>query len=246
VTASLEALARALVARPDVTSRAPVEGAASPDDPADLRALDAVTSGLELADGTRILPPGERARATAWLVEDRALEWDDDLVVVGERADLVIVRDRDRDGLRAGGGLLEAPHDALETFRRASMGLVGWLAERAGAGVDPTPSPERLARDAMAVGDAGALARALEDPFYPGAARDFAHAALRLGALRAASGDDAAALEAFARSASARVAAVSRGASVSEAQSAWRACAKAAEDAGRSALAAECAARAAR
>ena len=47
-------------------------------------------------------------------------------------------------------------------------------------------APEREAREAAQRGDEEAIAHAIARPFYPGAERDRAHAALTLGALRAA------------------------------------------------------------
>jgi hypothetical protein len=208
-------------------------------EPPDLAALYAVTDGIELADGTVILRRAELARATAWLKQEKSLDdWPEDLVVVGERDDVVIVRDLDQAGARAGGGVLEAATDGLSTFKRAALGLVGYLEARLIPGGDAERAPEVLAREAAARKDAAGIEAAIARPFYPGAGRDLAHAALTLGALRAAEGDAEGALSAFARSVEARVAAARRGAEEMEARAGWRSCALAAEQAGAPALAA--------
>ncbi|MEO5731358.1 MAG: hypothetical protein ABI134_22175, partial [Byssovorax sp.] len=111
---------------------------------------------------------------------------------------------------------------------------------------EPVSAPERAAREAGERGDAEALAAAIDRGFYPGATRELAHAALRLGALRAAKGDHDGALAAFTRSAEARVAAVPRGAEAAEISATWRAAAVAAEKAGSPSIAEACRARAAR
>ncbi len=201
-----------------------------PDEPADLAALYTVTDGVDLADGTRILGRGEIAGATAWLTSERALQWSADLWVVGERDDLVIVRDLDLAGTRAGGGVLEAPTDGLSTLKRAALDVIGYLEAR--LGIAGERAPERAAREAAALRDAEGLARAIARGFYPGAERELAHAALSLGALRAGAGDAEGAMAAFAQSVEARVAAAPRGAEESEARAGWRACALTAEKAG--------------
>lgn len=236
------ARARTFLADPRVTLRAPPSATPPlPDEPADLTALYAVTDGLELADGTRILARGEIAAATAWLVGDKSLEWSPELWVVGERDDLVLVRDLDEAHARAGGGVIEAPTDGLSTLKRAALDVLGYLEER--LGIDCDHAPERSAREAVARRDAEAIARAISRGFYPGAERDLSHAALSLGALRAGAGDAAAALEAFAQAVAARVRAVPRGAEASESAAAWKTCAVAAEKAGAPAVAAACRAR---
>lgn len=242
-----EALARAIVASAQVAeARAPSSGAwaMSLPAPADLEALLGVSDGLTLADGTRILGREEIAPATRWLKEERALHWGDDLLVVGERDDLVIVRDLDLEGRRAGGGVLEAPTDGLESFARVGRDLLGYLAARAGVEGDARPAPEQAAKDAIARRDAAALARALEEPFYPGGEALFAHAALVLGEMRAKNGDHEGAMEAFARSVETRARAARRGAETSERAAGWRACARAADGVGASETAAACRARA--
>jgi hypothetical protein len=176
-------------------------------------------------------------------VEERSLAWSEELFVIGERDDLVIVRDADVGARRAGGGVLEASTDALETFERAAMGIVGYLEGRAGS-IDPYPAPEVIARVAMDRGDADVLEAALAQPFYPGSERARAHAWLTLGAMRAGAGDAAAAVAAFERSVEARVGTVRRGAQAAERTSAWRACAAAAAEAGARAVAEACAGRA--
>lgn len=241
------ALARAVVASASVVEARPPSAAAWTMPlplPADLEALFAVSDGLTLADGTRILGREEIGPATRWLEEDRSLHWSDDLLVVGERDDLVIVRDLDLAGQRAGGGVLEAPTDGLESFKRVGRDLLGYLAARVGIAGDARPAPEGAAREALARKDAAALARALEEPFYPGGEADLAHAALALGEMRAKEGDAEGALEAFARSVDTRVRAARRGAEEAERRAGWRACARAAEAAGASEIAEVCRGRA--
>ena len=232
----------AVVAREPPAPRSEGEG----DAPWDLAALHAVADGLELADRTRILGREAGAKATAWLIEEKSLDWDADLAVIGERDDLVIVHDRDRGGVRAGGGVLEAPTDALSSFRRVALNTLSYLEGRAGIDGDPSLAPERAAREAGERGDVTALAAAIDQGFYPGAERELAHAALRLGALRAATGDDVGAMDAFTRSATARAAGVPRGAETAELAAAWRAAAVVAEMAGAPAIALSCRARAPR
>ena len=214
--------------------------------PWDLAALHAVADGLELADRTRILGRELSVKATAWLIEEKSLDWDADLLVLGERDDVVIVHDRDRSSKRAGGGVLEAPTDGLASFRRVALDALSYLERRAGIESGAAITPERAAREAGERGDAEALAQAIDRGFYPGATRELAHAALRLGALRAAQGDHEGALAAFTRSAEARVAAVPRGAEATERGAAWRAAAVAAEKAGSPSIAEACRTRAAR
>lgn len=238
--------ARRLAEHPAVTAkRGPAADPPLAGEPADLGALYATTDGIELGDGTRILPRGEIAAATEWLKGERSLEWGADLWVIGERDDLVIVRDLDAAGTRAGGGVLEAPTDGLSTPARVALDVVGYLEDRVGIPVAAgAQAPERAAREAVARRDAAGIAAALGRGFYPGAARDEAHAALTLGALRAGAGDAAGAMDAFAQAAAARARAVPRGAEASEARAAWRACAVAAEKAGAPEVAAACRARA--
>jgi hypothetical protein len=231
--------ARALVADAQVTARGAAGGAAPAGEPPDLAALWAEADGLELADGTRLLARGEVAAATAWLVGEKALEWGPELWVIGERDDLVVVRDLDAAGTRAGGGVLETATDGLSVLTRVAMDVIGYLEARlgrAGAGL----SPEQEARAATARRDAEGLARALGRAFYPGAEREAWQAAHTLGALRAGAGDVEGALEAFTVAVAARVRSVPRGAGTGEAAAAWKACAIAAEKAGASAVAAAC------
>jgi hypothetical protein len=240
-----ERRARAIVESSAVIAREPPAPRAEGDDgePWDLAALHAVADGIELADRTRILGREAGAKATAWLIEEKSLDWDGDLAVIGERDDLVIVHDRDRRGARAGGGVLEAPTDALSSFRRVALDTLAYLEGRAGIDGDPEVAPERAAREAGERGDVTALAAAIDRGFYPGAERELAHAALRLGALLAATGDDVGALSAFTRSATARAAGVPRGAESAELAAAWRAAAVVAEMAGSPTIAAACRAR---
>ncbi len=224
----------AILASSRVTVRgAPGDGAAFDDAaPADLVALHTAADGLELDDGTRILARAEIPRATAWLVEEKALSWEDDLQVVGERDDLVLVLDLDARRARAGGGVLEAATDGLEAFRRVALGVVEYVEARLALPETPPIAPERAAREAVAVRDPDALEAAIARGFYPGADRELAHASMSLGAMRAAAGDRARALAAFERAAESRVRAVPRGAESAETAAAWRAFATAAESAG--------------
>jgi hypothetical protein len=228
--------------RPPSADPWPFEGP----EPPDLAALYARSDGLELEDGTTLLPRGDLARTTAWLKQEKSLEdWPDDLVVIGERTDGVLVLDPDRAGERAGGGLLEAATDGLSTFRRVSMSVVGYLEARLDPASGGDAPPEKLAREAAEKKDRSALEAALASPFYPGSERDFAHAALSLGALLAAGGEEAAALAAFERSVKARAAAAPRGSRAREEAAAWKACSITANQAGARGLAEECSRRAA-
>ena len=246
--AESERRARAIVESAAVIAREPPAPRSGGDEgaPWDLAALHAAADGIELADRTRILGREAGAKATAWLIEEKSLDWDADLAVIGERDDVVIVHDRDRHGARAGGGVLEAPTDALSSFRRVALAALSYLEVRAGIEGDPVIAPERAAREAGERGDVTGLAAAIDRGFYPGAARELAHAALRLGALRAATGDEVGAMDAFTRSATARAAGVPRGAEPAELAAAWRAAAVVAEMAGSPAIALLCRARAPR
>jgi hypothetical protein len=235
----LEQRIHAILDHPAVTARPPSRGAPAASEPEDVRALYAACDGLALADGTRILSRAEVAPATAWLKEERALSWDEALVVLGERDDLVILRDPDPGGQRAGGGVLEAPTDGLSAPARVALDLIGYLEDRIGL-PGPPGAPEREAREATRRGDGDGIARALARTFYPGADRDRAHAALALGAIRAAAGDAGGALAAFAQAVEARVRAAPRGAEKSVARGGWQACAVAAEKAGAAEVAAAC------
>jgi hypothetical protein len=235
----LDALAHAVLADARATRRPPSAEAPLPEEPADLAALWALSDGVELADGTRILGRGEVMRATAWLVTERALDtWGAHRWVVGERHDLVIVRD-----LGDPGGVLETATDGLSALDRVAMDVIGYLADRLGL---PAPlAPEREARAAAARGDADAIVRALARGFYPGAHREAWQAWLALGTLRAKAADPEGALAAFASGVEARLAGVPRGAEPRERAAAWKACAASAEKAGAAAVAVACRARAA-
>jgi hypothetical protein len=222
--------------------REPAAGPLLPGEPPDLVALYAVTDGIEIADGTRILGRGEIAAATAWLKDDKSLEWSPDLWVIGERDDQVIVRDLDPSAARAGGGVLEAPTDGLSTPARAALDVISYLEDR--LGIARSGSPERDAREAVARRDASAIAAAIARGFYPGAERELAHAVLALGALHAAAGDTEGALAAFSQAVAARARAAPRGAEAAETSAAWRTCAVAADKAGAPAVAELCRARA--
>ncbi|MFT3775818.1 MAG: hypothetical protein QM820_61525 [Minicystis sp.] len=240
-TGNLQDRARVIAAHGRVTRRgSPATGAPLAAEPADLAALWAVVDGVELGDGTRVLGRGEIEAATAWFVGERALEWGPDLWVIGERDDLVIVRDLDASGTRAGGGVLEAPLDGLSALARVAMNAIGYLEARLGIVNRVDLAPEQAARVAAAKRDAEGLSRALARGFYPGADREEWQAALALGALRAGAGDREGAMEAFATAVAARVRSVPRGAEASEGAAAWRACAVAAEKAGAKEIAAAC------
>lgn len=210
------------------------------DPPEDLVALWAVTGGIELGCGTRLLGPAEVGAATKWLTEEKSLGWGGDLFVIGERDDLVIVRDLDHEGKRAGGGVLEAPSDGLEAFRRVAWDTLGYLEARLGIEHAPRPTPEIAAEEAASQKDAAALAKALGEAFYPGSEAVAAHAALVLGEILAAAGDDVAAMRAFVRSVSFRVQGARRGAEALERAAGFRAAARVAEAVGAKALAEAC------
>lgn len=207
--------------------------------PDDIVALHALCDGLELADGTRILGREESAVSTKWLRDEKSLLWENDLFIIGERDDLVIVRDVDTQNVRAGGGVLEAATDGLESLKRFSLDIVGYLESRLGL-VDPYPAPERAARMAVLDRDANALAHVLTQAFYPGNEAEAAIAALTLGELHAQHGDHDAALRAFEQYAHLRTKFARRGAQDIERAAAFRAAARAAESAGASALAEVC------
>lgn len=207
--------------------------------PADIAALYAACDGLELSDGTRMLGREQSAISTKWLREEKSLVWEDDLFIIGERDDLVIVRDLDVQGLRAGGGVLEAATDGLETLRRVARDIVGYLESRVGF-ADPNPAPEKMVRSAVSERNAEVLARVVSEAFYPGNEAEAALAALTLGELRASSGDNDAALRAFELYADVRQRAARRGARDLERAASFRAAARAAESVGAFALAEVC------
>ncbi|MDI1477776.1 hypothetical protein [Polyangium sp. y55x31] len=226
-----------------ITKRRPPSPAAwdlAADPPEDLAALWAHAGGLELSDGTRLLGPEEVGPATKWLTEEKSLGWDSDLLVIGERDDLVIVRDLDHAGIRAGGGVLEAPSDGLEAFRRVAWNVLGYLETRLGFEPAPRPTPEIAAQQAASQKDVAALTKVLAESFYPGSEAVAAHAALVLGEILAAAGDDVAAMRAFVRSVSFRVQGARRGAEALERAAGFRAAARVAESVGAKALAEAC------
>jgi len=213
----------------------PFEG----DPPEDIAALHGTCDGLQLADGTRILGREECALSTKWLREEKSLVWEDDLFIVGERDDLVIVRDLDRQGVRAGGGVLEAATDGLETLKRVALDILGYVELRLGL-VDPNPTPERMARIGVVERNADTLTHVLSQRFYPGNEADAALAALTLGELRAQAGQPEAALQAFEQYADLRARSARRGAQSIERAAAFRAAARAAESVGALDLAEVC------
>lgn len=239
----------ALLAAPRITEKKPPrEGAWSAPhmEPDDLAALYAACDGLAIDEGgVLLLGEGELWDATRWLVLDKALDWPDDLLVVGERRDRVVVLDLDVEGVRAGGGVLEASSDELETFERVASDVVAWASIHAGGSPDPSPPAEVAAATALEAGDRGALEAALLRGFYPGSDARLAAFALRLGAMCVASGEPERAMRAFERSVAARTRTVRRGAEERERALAWRAAAQASRAAGSIELAEACEARAA-
>jgi hypothetical protein len=236
-----------LLASPRVVARRPGREVAWPvayPEPADLAALYASCDGLTLEDGTALLGKGEIADVTRWIVLEKSLGWADDIVVVGERRDVVVVLDLDVRGVRAGGGVLETASDDLESFDRVASSVLAYWLGRAGAGEDDAPPPELAARTAAARGDAASLERELGRPLYPRSERLFARLALDLGKLWARAGDEERALSAFARSAAAREETVGAAGRPMERAAAWRAAAHAARSCGAAAIADICEARA--
>jgi hypothetical protein len=213
-------------------------------EPADLSALYLACDGVELDDKTRLFGRGELRDVTEWLVLEKGLGWSDELVVVGERLDIVVVLDLDADGQRAGGGVLETSVDDLGLFERVALDVVGYLCERAGVPDDRVAPPEIAARRAAASSDAARLEHELARPMYPGSERLLASLSLELGTLWARAGQNARAMAAFERSVEARLASVGRGAREAERGAAWRAAAFASQSAGASDLVTECNSRA--
>ena len=213
-------------------------------EPPDLAALYAVCDGLELATGEHVFGRGELADVTAWLVLEKGLSWPPDLIIVGERRDIVIVLDLDAGGARAGGGVLEVGADDLGSFERMASRVLDYMLVRAGAGEDLNPPPEIEARIAARAGDRSALERALSRAMYPGSDRALAALCLELGALHLAASDRERAIRAFEQSVEARQRAVGRGGREAERVAAWRAAAYVARSRGAEALAVECEGRA--
>ena len=215
-------------------------------EPADLQALYAVCDGVETDTGVRAFGRGELADVTQWLVLEKGLSWPSDLVVVGERRDVVVVLDLDVGGERAGGGVLEVGTDDLGAFERIATDVVGYLCERARVPDSMAPPPETRARRAAEARDREALEQALALPMYPGSARTVAPLAFALGTLHADADDRARALAAFRTSVDARVATVGRGGREAERVAAWTAAEHACRSRGRAELAATCASAAAK
>lgn len=232
---SLVASASVMAKRSPTEAAWPFEG--SPPD--DLLALHSVCDGLQLNDGTRILGREECAYSTKWLRDEKSLVWEDELFILGERDDLVIIRDLDRENVRAGGGILEAATDGLETLKRVALDIVGYIELRLGL-VDPNPAPEHLARIAVASRDVTALEGVISRAFYPGNEGEAALAALTLGELHARAGREPDALRAFERYADMRACAARRGAQAIERAAAFRAAGRVAESIGALALAEGC------
>lgn len=207
--------------------------------PADIAAFHTECDGLELTDGLRILGREEVGISTKWLRDEKSLIWEDDLFIIGERDDLVVVRDLDLQGLRAGGGILEAATDGLESLKRVALDLVGYLEIHTGQ-TDLHPAPERLVQLGVNQRNATLLEQALAQAFYPGNEADAALAAVTLGELHARSGNVEAALRAFEQYVALRVRAARRGAESMERAAAFRAAARAADSVGNAELAELC------
>jgi hypothetical protein len=238
-----------LLASPRVTQTNPHRDVAWPiahAEPADLAALYLACDGLELDDGTHLFGRGELRDVTEWLVLEKALAWSDDLVIVGERRDIVIVLDLDVRGERAGGGVLETGADDLGVFERHACDVVGYLCGRAGVSDDLAPPPEIAARRAAASSDPSGLEHELSRAMYPGHERLFASLALELGSMWALAGERERAMAAFSKSVEARVSSVGRGGRETERAAAWRAAAHALRSHGTEDLALECEANARR
>jgi hypothetical protein len=232
-----------LLASPRVTETKPhrdVTWPISHPEPADLSALYVACDGLELVDGTRLFGRGELHDVTQWMVLEKALVWPDDLVVVGERRDIVVVLDLDVRGERAGGGALETGVDDLGVFERVAGDIVGYLSARAAVLDEVAQPPEIAARRAAESADLSSLERELARPMYPGHERLLASLALELGSLWAVAGDSERAMSAFSRSVEARIAVVGRGGREVERAIAWRAAAHAAQARGAREIAALC------
>lgn len=207
--------------------------------PPDITAFHSVCDGLEIEGGARILGREQVAVSTKWLRDEKSLLWEDDLFIIGERDDLVVVRDLDLEGIRAGGGILEAPTDGLESLKRVALDIVGYLELRLGL-EDAHPAPERLVQMGVSQRNAAMLERALTQSFYPGNEADAALAALTLGEIRAQTGAADAALQAFEQYAALRMRAARRGAESMERAAAFRAAARTAESVGANELADVC------
>jgi hypothetical protein len=215
--------------------------------PADLVALYHACDGLELDDGTHLFGKGELRDVTEWLVLEKGLGWSDDLVVIGERRDVVLVLDLDVHAARAGGGALETGADDLGAFERVAADVVGYLMTRVGVTDDDVAAPpEVAARRAAAAGDLSRLEAELARPWYPGDGRLFASLALELGAAWAVAGDEERAMVVFARSVDARVLGVGRGGQAGERAAAWWAAARSCRARGATIVADRCEARASR
>ncbi|HMI87462.1 MAG TPA: hypothetical protein VK550_25415 [Polyangiaceae bacterium] len=209
-------------------------------EPADLRALYHHCDGIELDDGVRIFGRGELHDVTSWLVLEKGLSWPDDLIVAGERRDIVIALDLDVRGVRAGGGVLEVGADDLGSFERVASGVLDYLLVRSGTAEDMAPPGEIEAKRAARTGDRDALERALLRPMYPGSERTVGALWLELGALHAVARDAERSLRAFEQSVAARLAVVGRGGRNAERVAAWTAAVHVARSRGAEAVAIEC------
>ena len=212
--------------------------------PPDLDALYRSCDGLVTENGFTLLGRGEVFDTTRWLVLDKALSWPDDFLVIGERTASAVVVDLDVLGSRAGGGVLEAASDDLETFERVASDALAYISLQIGL-LDPAPPAEVRARRAADEGDREALETELSRVSYPGQDRKRAALFHELGRLHAKKGDGARALLAFERSAEARALLVREGARDRERAAAWKAAAITARGTGDETVAAMCEARAA-
>ena len=201
-------------------------------EPHDLACIWARADGITLSNGTRLLSRSEVAEATEWLKTEKALDdWPEDLVVIGERDDLVLIRDLDLQNVRAEGGVLEASTDALCTFRRVAMHAVAYIELQLGHDGSEGLSPEERAKIAIRDSNFTQLESILSVSFYPGSAGVYAHAAITMAAHFAAARADEAAMHWFARGVEARVQAAPAGRRERERQAAWRTCIAMAENA---------------
>lgn len=215
-------------------------------EPEDLMAFYSLCDGLELRNGTRILPKSEIAPATLWLKQEKALDdWNKEWYIIGEQSDLIIVRDFDPKGVRAGGGVLLAPTDGLSNLRRVALNIIGFLESTILGIVEEDAAPEKSLQKAVVERDPEMLSVLLSKSFYPGSERERAHASLVLGVLRLENGDPKSAMEAFEQCAKLRGNTARRGARELEMASAFHSCAKAAEKAGHAEVSEACKKRAA-
>lgn len=242
----------ALLSHPKVLLKRDKTSSDSPDSlsnlgmPPDLAAFYSLCDGLELRNGTRILPKSEIIPATEWLKQEKALvDWPSEYYLIGEQSDLIIVRDIDARGIRAGGGVLVAPTDGLSNMKRVSLHLIGFLESLILGTPETDAAPEKFLQQAVIERNEEQLSALLSKNFYPGSERERAQASLVLGVLRVENGDGRGAMEAFEQCARLRGMAARRGARELEMAQAFHSCAKAAEKAGSAEISEACKKRAA-